>query len=98
MAALAAAGCTAVAVSGALAVDDPEDEDLAAACVRDAGLPACTGHELSGAYGLETRTVSAAVNASILPVVQRTAGVVGAPWPTRASTCRSSCCAATAAR
>ena len=40
------------------------------------GLPACAGHELTGAYGLETRTVSAAINASILPVVERTAGVV----------------------
>jgi N-methylhydantoinase A/oxoprolinase/acetone carboxylase beta subunit len=74
--ALAAAGCASVAVSGALAVDNPEDEDLAAARVRAAGLPACTGHELSGAYGLEMRTVSAAVNASILPVVERTADVV----------------------
>ncbi len=36
------------------------------------GLPACAGHELSGAYGLETRTISAAINASILPVVERT--------------------------
>jgi N-methylhydantoinase A/oxoprolinase/acetone carboxylase beta subunit len=76
VAALAAAGCASVAVSGALAVDNPEDEDLAAARVRAAGLPACTGHELSGAYGLEMRTVSAAVNASILPVVERTADVV----------------------
>ena len=40
------------------------------------GLPACTGHELTGAYGLEMRTVSAAINASILPVVERTAAVV----------------------
>jgi N-methylhydantoinase A/oxoprolinase/acetone carboxylase beta subunit len=76
VAALAAAGCAAVAVSGALAVDDPQDEELAAGCVRAAGLPTCAGHELSGAYGLETRTVSAAINASILPVVQHTADVV----------------------
>ena len=40
------------------------------------GLAACAGHELTGAYGLEVRTVSAAVNASILAVVERTAGVV----------------------
>ena len=36
----------------------------------------CVGHDLTGAYGLEMRTVSAAVNASILPVVERTAALV----------------------
>jgi N-methylhydantoinase A/oxoprolinase/acetone carboxylase beta subunit len=74
--ALAAAGCAAVAVSGALAVDEPGHELLAARCAQARGLPACVGHDLTGAYGLEMRTVSAAVNASILPVVQRTASVV----------------------
>jgi N-methylhydantoinase A/oxoprolinase/acetone carboxylase beta subunit len=74
--ALAAAGCAAVAVSGALAVDEPGHELLAARCAHERGLPACVGHDLTGAYGLEMRTVSAAVNASILPVVQRTASVV----------------------
>ena len=39
-------------------------------------MPACAGHDLSGAYGLETRTVSAAINAAILPVVERTATLV----------------------
>jgi N-methylhydantoinase A/oxoprolinase/acetone carboxylase beta subunit len=73
---LAAAGCAAVAVSGALAVDEPTHELLAARCAAARGLPACVGHDLTGAYGLEMRTVSAAVNASILPVVQRTASVV----------------------
>ena len=76
LATLAAAGCDAVAVSGALAVDDPEAELLAARCAHAHGLPACVGHDLTGAYGLEMRTVSAAVNASILPVVERTASVV----------------------
>ncbi len=73
---LGAAGCAAVAVSGALAVDDPEAELLAAARAQAHGLPACVGHDLTGAYGLEMRTVSAAVNASILPIVERTASVV----------------------
>jgi N-methylhydantoinase A len=74
--ALVAAGCVAVAVSGALAVDDPGAELVAAGRAHARGLPACVGHDLTGAYGLEMRTVSAAVNASILPVVQRTASVV----------------------
>ena len=37
--ALAAAGCAAVAVSGALAVDDPEAELLAASCAQSADCP-----------------------------------------------------------
>jgi N-methylhydantoinase A/oxoprolinase/acetone carboxylase beta subunit len=70
-------GCTAIAVSGAYSVDAPEHEDLIVERARQRGLPSCAGHELTGTYGLEVRTVSAAVNASILPVVQRTAEVVG---------------------
>jgi N-methylhydantoinase A/oxoprolinase/acetone carboxylase beta subunit len=73
---LAERGCSAVAVSGAYAVDDPEQELTVAAIARELGLPACCGHELSGAYGLETRTVSAAVNAAVLPVVELAAAVV----------------------
>jgi N-methylhydantoinase A/oxoprolinase/acetone carboxylase beta subunit len=73
---LVAAGCASVAISGALAVDEPGHELVAARCALAHGLPACVGHDLTGAYGLEMRTVSAAVNASILPVVQRTAAVV----------------------
>jgi N-methylhydantoinase A/oxoprolinase/acetone carboxylase beta subunit len=73
---LAAAGCTAIAASGAFAVDAPHAERLVAERARERGLPTCAGHELSAAYGLELRTVSAAVNASILPLVQRTAAIV----------------------
>jgi N-methylhydantoinase A len=69
-------GCTAIAVSGAYSVDAPEQEDLIVERARLRGLPSCAGHELTGTYGLEVRTVSAAVNASILPVVRRTAEVV----------------------
>ena len=74
--ALAAAGCASFAVSGALAVDEPGHELRVAGCAQALGLPACVGHDLTGAYGLEMRTVSAAVNASILPVVERTASLV----------------------
>ena len=73
---LAAAGCEAVAVSGAFAVEAPEHELRVADIAAEAGMPACCGHQLSGAYGLETRTVSATINAAILPAIQRTAGVV----------------------
>jgi len=73
---LAAAGATAIAASGAFAVDAPEAERLVAERARERGLPTCAGHELSGAYGLELRTVSAAINASILPLMERTAQIV----------------------
>jgi N-methylhydantoinase A len=73
---LHAAGCGAIAVSGAFAVDAPEHERAVARIARERGMPVCAGHELTGTYGLETRTISAAVNASILPVVERTASVV----------------------
>ena len=69
-------GCGAIAVSGAYSVDAPEQEDLVVERARMRGLPSCAGHELTGTYGLEVRTVSAAVNASILPIVERTAGIV----------------------
>jgi len=73
---LLGARCTALAVSGAFSVDAPEQEDRVAAAARARGVPVCAGHELTGSYGLESRTVSAGINASILPVVQRTAAVV----------------------
>lgn len=69
-------GCEAIAVSGAYSVDDPEQELRVAAAARELGMPACCGHELSGTYGLETRTVSAAINAAVLPIVEQTAGLV----------------------
>jgi N-methylhydantoinase A len=74
--AFAREGCRAVAVSAAFAVDDPDTEQLVSERAAAHGLPACAGHELSGAYGLETRTISAAINASILPVVERTTTLV----------------------
>ncbi|MEA2255265.1 MAG: N-methylhydantoinase, partial [Solirubrobacteraceae bacterium] len=52
---LRSAGCTAVAVSGAFAVDAPEHERSVAARARELDLPVCAGHELTGTYGLETR-------------------------------------------
>jgi N-methylhydantoinase A/oxoprolinase/acetone carboxylase beta subunit len=73
---LADAGCTAIAVSGAFAVDAPEHEVTVVDRAVRLGMPACAGSDLSGAYGLETRTVSAAINAAILPVVERTATLV----------------------
>jgi N-methylhydantoinase A/oxoprolinase/acetone carboxylase beta subunit len=73
---LVGGGATALAVSGAFAVDTPGDEERFVRAARQRGIPACAGHELTGAYGLETRTLTAAINASILPIVERTAAMV----------------------
>lgn len=70
------AGVSAVCVAEAFSPDDTTNEDLVAAMARTAGLPACTSTELSGLYGLELRTVTAALNASIVPIAMSTAQFV----------------------
>ena len=69
-------GAEAVCVSQAFGVEDTQAEMRVAATARAAGLPACAGHELTGLYGLEMRTVTGAVNASILPTALDTAAFV----------------------
>jgi len=70
------AGSEVVCVSEAFGVDDARTEWLALEVAADLGIPACAGHELSGLYGLEMRTVTGALNASILPTALRTARLV----------------------
>ncbi|CAN5648268.1 hydantoinase/oxoprolinase family protein [soil metagenome] len=70
------AGVEAVVVSEAFSVEDAQLEELAVDLAGEAGLPACGGHELSGLYGLEMRTVTGALNASILPTALSTARIV----------------------
>jgi N-methylhydantoinase A len=70
------AGVAAVCVAEAFSPDDDSNEAAVAALARDAGLPVCTSTELSGLYGLELRTVTAALNASILPIAMSTASFV----------------------
>lgn len=78
LARLVAAGAGAVAIAEAFAPDDAANEAAVAAVAAEMGLPATTSAELTGLYGLELRTVTAAVNASILPIALRTAEVVRA--------------------
>lgn len=79
------AGVAAVAVSEAFGVDDPQRERQAGEIARACGLPVTLGSDLNGSYGLEMRTVSAAINASILPTMLCTArhvrAAVGARLP-----------------
>jgi N-methylhydantoinase A/oxoprolinase/acetone carboxylase beta subunit len=72
-----ASGAEAIAVAEAFAPDDVTNEGTVAAAAEAMGLPVTTSAELSGLYGLELRAVTAALNASILPIAIRTAEVVG---------------------
>jgi N-methylhydantoinase A len=73
---LAARGARTVCVAEAFAPDDSRHEERVAALAAEAGLPACTSAELSGLYGLELRAVTAALNASVLPIAAATASFV----------------------
>ena len=75
---LKAAGATAACVAEAFAIEGDSNEALAVAALRAAGLPACASSEMSGLYGLELRAVTAAINASVLPIAITTAGFVEA--------------------
>jgi N-methylhydantoinase A/oxoprolinase/acetone carboxylase beta subunit len=71
-------GAQAIAVAEAFAPDDLANEGAVADAAAAAGLPVTTSAELTGLYGLELRAVTAALNASILPIALRTAEVVEA--------------------
>ena len=62
-----------IVVSEAYSVDDPSNERF----VMDrSDIPATAGHELTGVYGLEIRTLTAAINGGILPKTTSTAKFV----------------------
>lgn len=69
-------GAESICVSEAFGIEDARAEWLALEVAGDMGVPACAGHELSGLYGLEMRTVTGALNASILATALRTARLV----------------------
>jgi N-methylhydantoinase A/oxoprolinase/acetone carboxylase beta subunit len=66
-------GARVLIVSEAYGVDDPSNELYV---MQKSDLPATAGHELTGIYGLEIRTLTAAINASILPKAIGTARYV----------------------
>ena len=66
-------GAEVIVVSEAYSVDDPSNERF----VMDrSDIPATAGHELTGVYGLEIRTLTAAINGGILPKTTSTARFV----------------------
>jgi N-methylhydantoinase A/oxoprolinase/acetone carboxylase beta subunit len=73
---LAALGCRAVVATEAFSVEDPRHEQDAVLAARRRGLAATAGSDVTGSYGLEVRTTTAALNASILPRMIETAEMV----------------------
>ncbi len=70
---LASEGAQSIVVSEAFGVDDPSNEIFV---MENSKLPCTSGHELAGIYGLEIRTLTATINASILPKAINTANFV----------------------
>src|SRR5215831_2642655 len=68
-------GAEVLVVSEAYGVDDPSNELFV---MKQSDIPSTSGHELTGIYGLEIRTLTAAINASILPKAMTTARFVEA--------------------
>ena len=66
-------GAKVIVVSEAYGVDDPSNERFV---MEKSDIPATAGHELTGIYGLEIRTLTAAINAGILPKATSTARFV----------------------
>src|SRR5260370_14387004 len=73
---LVSQGAQAIVASEAFSVDDPTHENLILDAAALRGLPAVGGHQLTGVYGLEIRTLTAAINASLLPRMLQTAELV----------------------
>jgi N-methylhydantoinase A/oxoprolinase/acetone carboxylase beta subunit len=69
-------GAEVVVASEAFAVDDPSNEMYVMKIANVQNIPATASHEISGIYGLEIRTLTAAVNASVLPKTVEVANFV----------------------
>ncbi|KPJ69388.1 hypothetical protein AMJ44_03895 [candidate division WOR-1 bacterium DG_54_3] len=66
-------GCSAAVFSQAFSPDDPTFENALKNVATELKIPAVAGHEISGLYGLKVRTRTAAINASILPMMMNVA-------------------------
>jgi len=60
-------GAESIVATEAFSVDDPSNELFVMKVANALHLPATASHEISGIYGLEIRTLTAAINASVLP-------------------------------
>jgi len=74
-------GASVLVISEAYGVDDPSNEDFVENVAKSSGtgikkVPVIAAHDLTGIYGLEIRTMTAVINASILPKAASTAKFV----------------------
>ncbi|MCA8974128.1 MAG: hydantoinase, partial [Planctomycetes bacterium] len=70
---LVAEGARAIVAAEPFSVDDPTREQRVVALARELGVPATATSALSQLYGLRMRTLTAVVNASMLPIMIETA-------------------------
>jgi len=69
-------GAKVIVATEAFGVDDPSNEKFVMNMASKLDLPSTASHEISGIYGLEIRTLTAAVNASVLPKTVQVANYV----------------------
>lgn len=60
-------GAQVIVATESFAVDDPSNEMFVMKNATDLNILSTASHEISGTYGLEIRTLTSAVNASVLP-------------------------------
>lgn len=60
-------GAEVIVATESFGVDDPSNELFVMKNASDLNVPSTASHEISGTYGLEIRTLTSAVNASVLP-------------------------------
>ena len=60
-------GAQVIVAAESFGVDDPSNELFVMKNASELNLPSTASHEISGTYGLEIRTLTGAVNASVLP-------------------------------
>jgi len=60
-------GAQVIVATESFGVDDPSNEMFVMKNATDLNILSTASHEISGTYGLEIRTLTSAVNASVLP-------------------------------
>jgi N-methylhydantoinase A len=69
-------GAEVIIATEAFGVDDPSNELFVMNVASKQNIPSTASHEISGIYGLEIRTLTSAVNASVLPKTFQVANYV----------------------
>ena len=69
-------GAEAIVATEAFGVDDPSNEAFVMGIATKLGIPSTASHEISGIYGLEIRTLTSVINASVLPKTLEVANYV----------------------